>query len=258
MRFFTLFILFCLLSANVFAQAPKDVEADLLRSFRKISYWSDKKSDAAINPTDSLYKANGRFGKLLKDYTERYPATIREPFDSLKKERLDIVTAADSLFRIYSWDTWTGGTMRFFNNVLQYKAGQKLHSILDTSKTGHRYIYFYTNLYTFKANSKTYYLGVYKGIFSSKDVGEGIQVFSIDNGRLNTDVKLIKTTSGLHSKLYYSYDFFSVIHRKERPTITFNAATQTINLPLVDAKGNVTHKFITYKFTGEYFEKVKS
>lgn len=259
MRSFKLLILFCLFTiTNIFAQTPKAVEADLLRSFKKITYWSDYKSDATINTADSLYKANTVFGSMLKSYTEKYPSTINEPFDSLRKERLDMVTSSDSLFRIYSWDTWTGGTMHFFNNVLQYKAGQKLYSILDTSKTGKRYIYYYSNLYTFKVDNKTYYLGVYKGIFSSKDVGEGIQVFSIENGRLNADVKLIKTSSGLHSKLYYSYDFFSVVHWKDRPAITFDADTQTINLPLVDGKGNMTRKFITYKFTGKYFEKVKS
>jgi hypothetical protein len=90
-------------------------------------------------------------------------------------------------------------------------------------------------------------------------VGNGLQIFDIENEKLNQDLKLIKTASGLHSKLYYDFDFFSVVDIPygKRPTIYFDAATQTIHVPVVVDKGKVTNRYITYKFTGQYFEKVK-
>lgn len=260
MKAFKLFLLICLLlsPAALFAQTPQSIEADLLKSFKQIDYWDQKQHSGNIDAADSLGEANDRFGKKLADYTQKYPFTLTAPFPSLKKARLDIFTSTDGLFRIYSWDTWEGGTMHDFANVLQYKTSDKTVSALLRSGE-FREVPFYSNLYTFKAGNKTYYLGVYGTIYSGKDAGTGIKVFAIENGKLKQNVNLIKTPSGLRGKLYYDYNFFSVvdIDFEKRPTITFDAATQTIRLPLVDAKGNVTKKFITYKFNGQYFEKVK-
>lgn len=248
-----------IISANLFAQSPQAIEVDLLKSFKKIDYWGQKQRDGQVNAGDSLEKANEVFGNKLKHYTDAYPFTISQSFNSLRKLRLDIFTSADGLFRIYSWETWMGGTMRDFANVLQYQTGQKTISTLLTSGQDN-YIPFYSNLYTFKAAGKTYYLGIYGTIYSTKNAGTGIRIFDIENGKLNDDVKLIKTLSGLKSKIYYDYDFGSVVRIPygSRPTITFDAASQTIRIPLVDANEQVTKKFITYKFNGQYFEKVKS
>ncbi|AYL99230.1 hypothetical protein HYN43_029935 [Mucilaginibacter celer] len=239
---------------STFAQTPRAVETDLLKSFKKIEYLYDHH-----NIGDDLIDANSVFRNKLKNYTENYPASIKLPFDSLKKARLDIFTSADGLFRIYSWDTWLGGSMHIFDNVLQYKVGTKTKSVL-LKGTVNSYIPFYNNLYTFKAGYKTYYLGIYNTIYSDKDVGTGIKVFAIENGKLNDDVKVIKTGSGLKSKIYYDYDFWSVvdIDFEKRPTITFDQTTQTIHLPLVDEDGKITKKLINYKFNGQYFEKIKS
>ena len=265
MKKLSLILLFCVSFgiAKIFAQTPQQIEANLLKPFKKINYWADKSrrdTTGNISLEDSLENANEVFAKKLKDYTVKYPSTIIQDFSALKKERLDIFTSADGLLRIYSWETWLGGTMRDFANVFQYNNGKNiqsvyLHSTGDDSKEN---IPFYSNLYTFKANQKTYYLGIYGCIYSTKDAGTGIKIFDIENGELNTDVKIIKTASGLHGKIYYDYDFFSVVDiaYDKRPTISFDAATKSIYVPLVDGNGKVTHKFITYKFTGKYFEKV--
>jgi hypothetical protein len=99
----------------------------------------------------------------------------------------------------------------FFEHVLQYKFGTKTISILDTPKGEGDNKPNYRKLYTFKVNDHTYYLCDYITIGSSKDVGEGIQVFDIENGVLNNDVRVIKTKSGLHNKLNYEYDFGFVV-----------------------------------------------
>jgi len=250
---------FCI-SFNLFAQTPKAIEADLHRLFSKIDDWRQKQADTTISAGDSLQKADELFGKKLKYYTSRYPGTMGQAFDLLRKEGLGIVTSSDGLFRIYSWDNDLGGTMRYYENVFQYRSGPNVNSILkvDTSGDGSNYNYYYESLYTLNANGHAYYLAIYDGKFSQKDAGEGIRVFAIENGKLNEDVKLIKTANGLHSKLYYNYDYFSLSDKVKDADIRYDAASKTISIPIITAEGQATNGHILYKFTGQYFERVKN
>jgi hypothetical protein len=252
----------CFTSMELHAQSPKSIEADLLKDFTTIGDWQQKAR--AEKEYSSLCSANESFASKLKAYTGKIPATISQPFNSLRKKGLEIYDSTDGLFRIYSWDTSLGGTMYQFGNVIQYKIATRTNSNLYWYSAGHdqEYKYFpnYFKLYTFNANGKAYYLAVYRCVYSTKDAGEGIQVFSIEDGKINGDTRLIKTASGFKSKLYYDYDFFSVVDIafEKRPTITFDDKSQIIRLPLVDLDGKVTVKHINYKFTGKYFERVKS
>ncbi|MBS1533222.1 MAG: hypothetical protein JSU01_23180 [Bacteroidetes bacterium] len=242
----------CVISPALFAQTPQQIEADLLKSFKKIDYCRDKKCD-------SLETANDVFAKKLKFYTEKSPFTITYPFNSLKKDYLDISTSSDGLFRIYSWDTWTGGTMHFFESVMQYKSGTGFKAIIDTPKTEGDNRPDYQRMFTFKANGKAYYICTYLYVGSTKDVSEGIHLFTIENEKL-TDAKILKTHSGLNSDITYYYDFGSVVNieYEKRPHPRFDNLTNTIYLPMVDGNQQMTKKFILYKFTGQYFERVKN
>jgi hypothetical protein len=251
-----LFIISFLVSATSFAQSPKAIEADLLRSFDKIDYWDQKRSD--INAYDSLEKANEVFAKKLKLYTAKYPATLHQSFSLLIKAGLKIVTSPDSVFRIYCWDTSLGGTMRMYQNLAQYKSGANTSSMyIVTDKGG--YEPFYSNLYTIKTSTQTYYLGINTGILSSAYITQQAKIFAIEQGKLNINAKLIKTNTGLHNSLNVDSDLSSGVNKDvdKQPELTFDPQTQTIQIPLIAANGKVTGKFITYKFTGQYFEKVK-
>lgn len=186
-------------SLSVFAQTPQQIESDLLRPFKNIFYYAEK------NDQDKSGEANDQFAKKLKSYCEKVPATLSYPFSMLVKEHLDISTSTDGQLRIYSWDTWSGGTMHFFENVMQYKTGG-----------------------------------------------------TIDDGKLN-DAKIIKTRSGLHDGLHCDYDLGSVVNVEynKRPAPRFDEKTNTIYLPMIDGNYKMTNKFILYKFTGQYFERVK-
>jgi hypothetical protein len=248
-------IVFCFVSANTFAQNPKAIEADLLRSFKKIGYWDQKRSNAGVD--DSLENANNVFENKLKNYTEKYSTTIQNPFNSLKKEGINILTSTDGIFRIYSWDSQQGGTMYAYTNLMQYKAGQKTNSKLFTSGEN-GFEASYSNLYTFKTGDKTYYITIYGGPESSRFYYAGVKTFAIENGQLNDNVKIIKTKSGLQNAVQYEFDFAFNNSWDEVNQITFDAATKTIKIPLVTEKGKITRKYITYKFNGQYFEKVKN
>jgi len=254
-----LLFFYCLLSSSLFAQANRRiVEDDLAKSFKKINYWDQQRyKDTTDVWTDSLQSANDAFGKKLKYFTSKFPETINS-LHNLEPLGVKVITSNDGLFRIYSWDTETGGTMHFFDNVFQYKSGNKTNSILNAPKSEGDIGVYYRNVYTFNYNGKNYYLCVFTFIESSRYYGEGIRVYSIEKDRLNENVKLIKTNTGLHERLSYEYDFGSIIDWKVRPEIYFDAASKTINLPLIKSNGEVTHRYITYKFTGQYFERVKN
>lgn len=252
-----LFIACCFISATSFAQSPNTIEADLLRSFNKIDYWDQKKGDT--NADDSLEKANEVFSKKLKSYTAKYPATLNQSFSLLTDAGLKIVTSPDSLLRIYCWDTSLGGTMRKFQNLAQYKSGNSTISIfIVTDKGG--YEPFYSELYTIKTTSHTYYLGINTSILSGAYIMQQAKIFAIGQGKLNPNAKLIKTSTGLHNSLNVDSDLSSGVNKdiNEQPHLTFNPQTQAIQVPLITANGKITGKFITYKFNGKYFEKVKN
>lgn len=210
---------------------------------------------------DSIGKQNIIFRKEIQEYTSRYPFTISYKFDSLLSDKIDIVTSGDGLFRIYSWDTWLGGTEHDFENVWQYKFGDKVYSksIYDTIRDADNgYVYYYSDIFNLKKNNKAYYLAIKNGIFSSRDASEGIKVFCLEDGKLNDTVRVIKTTSGLQNEIDFGFDFFSVVDRPERPLklIKYDSIKKIIYIPVVLEDGKVTKKYIRYKFTGEYFEKI--
>lgn len=234
-------------------------QRDLLRQFEKISYWADYDvADSNIDKYDSLSHVNEVFASKLLAYTSRQPSSITDAFTALRDKGLTVATADDGLFRIYSWDDQSGGTMRYFKTIFQYKSGTKLYSKVIRDETSQEELGgWYSDIYTFKNAGKTYYIAVKHGIYSSKDCYQGIKIFSIENGVLIHDEKLIKTKTAIRNELGFNFDFFSVVDRPERPVklIDYNANEKTISIPVVWKNGKVTSKLIIYKFTGEYFEK---
>lgn len=199
------------LCSKTFAQTPHQIETDLLKSFKKIDYWEQQRyKDTSLSWIPKLFQANQDFGKKLQFYAHKYPATITYSFNLLVKQHLYICTSSDGLFRIYSWDTETGGTMHFFDNVMQYKSGTTTKVIVDTPKGEGDNRPNYHKMYTFHANGKSFYLTVYLDIGSSKDIAEGIHIYTIKDGNLQ-DANLIKTYTCFLSDVSYSYDFWSVV-----------------------------------------------
>jgi hypothetical protein len=250
-----------LVTLNTFGQSSNSIEETLLKEFKKITYWAYYKGDTdTVDKYDSLEKANENFRKLLLKHTAQSPSTLTTDFKEIVNEGLSIATSTDGLFRIYSWDTYTGGTMHIFDNVYQYKVNGRVFSkTLRESEDEHDPGYWYSTIYSLTNAGKTFYLGLRHGIYSTKDSYQGIKSFSISNNSLNAGTKLIKTNTGVKNILGFEFDFFSVVHHLERPVrlITYNATTKTLTLPIVLENGEVTERRIIYQFTGRYFERRK-
>lgn len=230
-------------------------EIELNKIYKKIN-------DASLGSDTINWKVleteNNKFETKILKYLSTNPKSIIFPFDSLKKSNIDIVSSKDKLLRIYSWNTWKGGTMVDFVNLFQYKSNGKVITkiIKDTVTRGEgEYIPFYSQIFTLKNKKSTYYLCVYNGIYSSKDASQSIKILKIENNKLE-EVKIIKTENGLTNSIDLYFDFFSVVDRPERPLklIKYDKEKKQIYIPILSEKEEVTNRFQIYNFNGEYFE----
>lgn len=199
------------------------------------------------------------FKEKMFTYTSNYPGTLSYDFDSLKAINVDVVTSSDGFLRIYSWDTWLGGTMHDIVNIFQFKSGGKVFVklVYNTATLNEAvYVPFYSQIHTIKGKTKTYYLAISNGMYSSKDCSQSIRVFTIENGSVNDTVKLFKTKTGYQNAIDIDFDFFTVADRPERPVrlIHYDSETKIVYIPIVQENGLVTNRFILYKYNGEYFE----
>jgi hypothetical protein len=247
----------------VHAQNMVSIEQGLLAKLKKIEYWLEFRpgDSSKIDRDDSLEKANTRFKLALLAMAEKYPASLGFDFPLLQKQGVTIATSSDRRFRIYSWDTWEGGTMHFFLNVYQWRGERQMHakSVNSDSLEEHDPGPFCWPVYTFMTPEKTYYLVVNNWILSTKDVEESITANFIEGDSLHPYARVFKTSTGLHRHIVVDYDFFSVVDRPERPLalIRFDSTSQTIHIPLVNDDEQVTDRTIDYAWTGKYFERKK-
>ena len=248
-------VIFCSIS-HIYAQSPQKIEQELLRSFKRLqqlALYSD--ASTANGRIDSIRQANSAFSNGLLAYTASTRATFTYEFKELEKEGLIIKSAEDGLFRIYSWDT---GNEHRFDAVYQYRVDNEVYSQLaqrDEQATGK----WYSNIYTLKTETKTWYIGLYNEMHSSTQYTQGVKGFSIEDKDLNESVRLFKTTAGLKNEMGFDYNFLSVANRPERPPklIYYDTDDDKLHLTVVQKDGKVTRDIITYQFTGKYFEQLK-
>lgn len=257
----TAFSLFLLV--NGFSQDIKHIEQKLAAAFDKITYWQFYVPHGDLARCDSLEKANRNFRKLLLKYTAANPQTLTYNFTNLVDSGLDITTSEDGLFRIYSWDTWTGGTMHIFENVFQYKANGKVFSRASCNNSDNEFSEpgcFYTQINDIVTDSQTYYVTQSHSRWSTGLTYHNIQVFSIDSLHLNDKAKLIKTKTGIRSQLGYEVDLTASSNRGRRDIpefyIEYDKSNKIIAIPLILGDSRVTSRKIRYQFTGQYFEKM--
>ncbi|THU32487.1 hypothetical protein FAM09_27220 [Niastella caeni] len=244
--------------SRVVAQSPQKIEQELLSSFRQLQYWASYNDAHAKDRIDSIKQTNTFFRTKLLAFTAAERSTFTYDFKELEKEGLIIRTSEDGLFRIYSWDTGLGGPEHYFDAVFQYKANNEVFSRLahqEIDETGK----WYSRIYDLKTDTKTYYIGLYHEMHSTKDMVQGVKLFCIEDKEVNESVRLFKTTKGLANELGFAYNFLTVARRPERPAklIYYDTEDDQLHLTVVKEDGTVTKQIITYQFTGKYFERIK-
>lgn len=254
---FAFFILALTFGASgIIGQTPQSVERELVNHVKAI------KKLAAENSADAAPKLDAE-NDALKTKLVKYgklPAVLKHSFSDLKKE-IFIATSKDGKFRIYSWDTLTGGTMHFYENVFQYQAANgrvnARAAVLDEADPGG----FYHDIFQLAGKNGPIYIGRLTATLSTNDAYEEVSLFRIAGTKLDDDLRLFKTKAGMQNRIGYEYNFFSVVDRKERPIklARFDERTNTILIPVViadkasDGPGRVTKRFIKYRFNGTIF-----
>lgn len=222
------------------------------------SYISEINRFRADGLFDSLEKVNTALLTYLQEKSTTTPELLDIDLSSMDTAGMIILTSEDKKFRIYCWDTETGGTMRFFNSLIQYRTGKGSESVVlnDIAKTEEPGD-FYREIYTVHAKTgNTYYLLTSRGIYSSRDIVEVIRAYAIENGKLNDSVKLFRTTRQQLNEITYTCDFFSNIDSNtgsQRNLIRLSDDKQTLFIPVVNDKDEVTDKSLIYKFDGNQF-----
>lgn len=248
--------LFLFVATSAFGQHNKDQEKQLNAAFDKTNYWASYQgTDGKINAADSALSYEAVFSKLLLKVTAADPETIRYNFDALVKNGMKIVTSEDGNFRIYSWDDQSGGTMRRYHKIFQFRDKKR---VLSKSLPGID-IALYKQINVVVSQGKTFYVTQNISILSSALTYHQLKVFSIENGKLNDKAVLIKTKSGIMNKLGYEIDLSSTANSgQEVPDYStqYDKKDKIFTIPLIMANGKVTNKKISYQFKGKYFEKL--
>src|SRR5690349_25003116 len=109
-----------LLALSLHGRTIQQIDKDLTRAFAKIEYWYtyDSKDDE-IDRYDSLEKANTNIEKMLLKYTASNPKTLIYTFSKLSSNGSIIRTSQYGLFRMYSCNTNTVGTIGSYRIIFQ-------------------------------------------------------------------------------------------------------------------------------------------
>lgn len=205
---------------------------------------------------DSISFYSDKFETEFISFIKNNPTSLNHPFKGLIDRSFCVVkTSSDGNFRIYSWDTWTGGTMHVFKTIYQWKSNGKIFAKVPKYEEGDAGS-FCSKIFTVHIKDKPHYLAVTNGIFSTKDAIQSISSYSIEGNELVDTVKLFKTKTKKLNSIDVEFDFFSVVDRPERPLelITYDEKKKIIYIPVVGDKGQVTKKNILYQLKDRYFE----
>jgi hypothetical protein len=250
----TLFLLMLttiLLGQNCSAQSSlcENEDKELMKLYSKIFpfYYEDQ---------DSLIYFSDLFSSKLISLIKNNPSTLECNFKLFEDSIGSIVTTSNGQFRIYSWDTWTGGTMRNYKNLFQFKSGGKVY--VKSFDYGEDDMGTYFNkVYSFRIDSLMYILALAGGTESSRYSYEFVTVYSISDSILHDNIPLIETSTGVKSSISIEYDNSSLenLQAGESHLITFDEDKKILYIPMIE-NDMATKKIDRYQFTGQYFKKI--
>ena len=248
---YILLSLYFLLPNKNFAQ-----KNDLTSQEIKFTKLYSKVLSYPIENYDSLNYYAEKFENEFIGFIKNNPTTFDYPFKRIIDSNICwINTSNDKNFRIYSWDTRTGGSMHIFKTIYQWKSNGKVFVYAPKYAEGDPGS-FCSKIFTVIINNQPFYLAITNGIFSNKSMMQEISTFGIKGNKLVDTIKLFKTKTKKLNKISVEFDFFSVVDRPERPLelIGYDEKKNIIYIPVVDNNGKVSNKNILYQLKGSYFE----
>jgi len=254
----TLTFLFLILasSISVHAQSNRAIERELVEHMKQIERFSRYGAETDGERHDKELEIFKR--KLLR-YAKR-PSTLDHDFLELSR-LMRIVTSDDRKLRLFSWYVG-GGTMSFFETVVQYRGSDGLLRIMNEEIGGERggMGSLVEEIGSFNTASGPVYVVITSARASNAMGWQYVNLYQIV-GQKFVRAKLFKTGSGLASNIEFSYDNRS-FQNKFNQVIKFDRKSNTITFPVVIVEsgwgeGRITDDLIAYKFNGTHFVKVK-
>jgi hypothetical protein len=254
--FCLIFILPFLTNVNTFAQdkklaAEEDKLAELYSQMVSFSH----------EDRDSLVFYSKKFEKDFKRFIKSNPGTLKYNFKQLNEDNnFKIKTSSDGNFRIYGWDTETGGTMHVYSSIYQWKSNGKVFTdIIDDEedeeeRDGGDLCF---NLYTVMIGNKAYYLAIKGSVGSGRNYGESISAYRIEGEHLLDTVTVFKTKTETLNSIIVNMDRYNVVDDYDQNgRISYDAQQKLVSIPLVNDKHALTNKYLLYELKGRYFEYI--
>jgi hypothetical protein len=238
-------------------QSSTAFEIRLIKEFQMIdSLASHPVSTDSTNSYDTLVAVNRNVLSRFLSFCSSNKESIRYPFNSLLD--LTIINSEDHRCRTYSWDSYTGGTMHIYYSFAQFlTANNKLSTQLlsDTSTEGGDPGLWYCKIYTLKNSGHAYCLCIGSGRYSTADLGFEVNIYTV-KGSLLVQAPIIRSKTGLTNRIHVDYNFFKLTKETDDHSIEFDSSSRKMYIPLVNDKGEMSKKYIIYKFNGTYFQKL--
>jgi len=246
-----LLIIITLNTQSTFAQADK---------FKIFDSYITQKYQKLINSNESedYDVLNNQILNQLNDFLNQNPSSIQFKFDSLSNY-INILTSPDSLFKVYSWYTYNGGTMHFYRSIFQFKNQDKVYLKVeaDSADIDPDNYCKYFELKQLKILNKKVYIVKSVTNYSSNDYSYKIVAFEIDKNLLKP-YNLFQTKNKLISEIKVNFEVSKIGEEiNDKLEIKINNSTSHIFIPLINDDGSFKMKFLDYKFNGNYFKYVR-
>lgn len=228
---------------------------DLSQEEKKLIHLRSEVLRVEMEQRDSTAFYSSKFNDSFYKLVDNSPATLLYPFKQLRdSSEVYVETGAGNTFRIYSWNTHTGGSMSYFDGIYQWEGRDSIHARRVMNKETDPG-FFCSKIYTVTAGGKEYHLAILNGVYSSKDVSQSVAAFTIDGDQLVDTVKIFAAGSRRLNRIDVNFDFFSVVDRPERPLelITYDEKNKLLYIPVVNEKGAVTAKNLVYELKEDGF-----
>lgn len=201
--------------------------------------------------SDSLEFYSQKFEKEFTSFIRNNPNTLSYAFKNLIDSNFcDVRTSKDGNFRIYDWDTWTGGTMHFFREIYQWRANGKVFTCIPKYEEGDPGLYC-SHIFTLEIKGQTYYLVITGAILSTIDAEQSISVYQIKNSKLEDTARLFRTKTKLLNSLDLEFNPLSVDNPDN--IITYDETHRIVYIPVINSQADVTKKKMIYKLMNNNF-----